>query len=158
MDFKNYKIRKVKPKDSKRIWEIRNNPIIRENSNNSEELPWKNHEIWFEKKYFSEENNYCSVLENENNLVIGYCRLDFDDENNHYIISIALDVNFRSKGLGHYFLNEVLQQFDKEKSIFAKIQNGNISSIKLFNKNNFKIYKEDKNNYYLKHYKQKDIN
>jgi len=35
----------------------------------------------------------------------------------------------------------------------AEIQKENIPSIKLFQKNNFKIYKEDDKNYYLKYNK-----
>ncbi|MDD5290980.1 MAG: GNAT family N-acetyltransferase [Patescibacteria group bacterium] len=153
IEEKTYVIRKADKEDSRRIWEIRNHPIVRKYSGNPEEIPFEKHVPWFIKKYFSREDNRCFVLEsrNENSLAIGYCRLDFNKELNGYVISVALDVNFHGRGLGHYFLNKILRQFGDEKNIFAEIKKGNISSIKLFQKNNFKIYKEDEENCYLEY-------
>ena len=151
--MENIKIRKAKKEDSKKIWEIRNQPISRKYSGNPEKILFKKHKPWFVKKYFSGEDNHCFILEDESDLVIGYCRLDFNDD--YYVVSIALDAGFQGKGLGHYFLNEVLRQFHKEKNILAEMQKDNLPSIKLFQKNNFKIYKEDKGKYYLKFIPQK---
>ncbi|MFA4941241.1 MAG: GNAT family N-acetyltransferase [Patescibacteria group bacterium] len=143
-------LRRAKEEDSKRVWEIRNQPISRKYSNNSEKIPFEKHMLWFSKKYFSERCNYCFVLENKEGVVIGYCRLDFNNDLGNYIISIALDADFQGKGFGNYFLYEVLRKFSESREIFAEIQKNNIASIKLFKKNNFEIYKEDEENYYLK--------
>jgi len=149
--LKNFIVRPVGQGDSKRIWEIRNHPIVKKNSNNSEDIKFENHNSWFQKKYFSNVNNYCYVLEDKEVGVMGYCRYDFDeDEESAYIISIALDPNFHRKGLGSFLLGESLKKINPSKKVLATIQKENIASIKLFEKYNFKIYKEDNINYYLK--------
>lgn len=148
---KNYIFRPVSPEDSRQIWEIRNQPAVRQKSNNSDKIPWDSHKLWFKKKYFNGEENYCLVLANNQNSTIGYCRLDHDKENDNYIISIALNLAYLGQGLGHKLLSETLKKFNRKKDILAEIKKENIPSIKLFEKNNFRIYKEDKENYYLKY-------
>ena len=147
----NYKIRPIKKGDSKRLWQIRNHPVSRKYSGNSEIIPYKNHLGWFEKKYFSTQDNHCFILEIQNKKVIGYCRFDFDDENNNYIISIALDPDYHGCGLGHKLLSDSLQTFNPTRDILAEVQKDNKVSVKLFKNNNFKIFKQDDKNYYLKY-------
>ena len=146
-----FNVREVNREDSKKIWEIRNHPLARKNFNNPEEIPWKNHESWFEKKYFSRADNHCFVLLNGEEKIVGYCRFDFDEEKNMYVVSIAINHNNQGKGLGNYLLRESLQRFASKKDILAEIRKGNIYSIRVFQKNNFRIYKEDARNYYLKY-------
>ena len=148
---KNYIFRPVSQKDSKRLWEIRNQPAVRRKSNNSAEISWDSHKIWFKKKYFSGEKNHCFVLADGQDLAIGYCRLDYDKKKNSYITSIAMDLAYIGRGLGYELLNKALKKFHSKKNVLAEIKKENVRSIKLFQKNNFKIYKEDEKNYYLKH-------
>lgn len=147
----NFKVCPAGLKDSRRVWEIRSHPICRQYSGNSEVISFANHQPWFKEKYFSRRDNYCFVLDNAKGKVLGYCRLDFDDANGYYIISIAIDPDMRSRGLGHLLLSKTLRQFIGKKEIFAEIQKENIPSMKLFKKNNFKIFGENKKNYYLKY-------
>lgn len=144
-------IRQVKKEDSKRIWEIRNHPVARKYSNNPEEIFFERHDIWFKKKYFSGMENHCFVLENDSGKVIGYCRFDLDKKDDRYVISIAIDVNCHAKGFGHLLLSESLKNFTIGKEIIAETLKNNIPSVKLFQKNNFVIYKENNKNYYLKY-------
>lgn len=143
-------VRKVKKEDSKKILEIRNHPIARQYSNNQEEIPFEQHDAWFNKKYFSGAENYCFVLEN-NYEAVGYCRFDLDQENDCYVISIAIDVNCRANGLGSLLLSESLKNIITDKKITAETLKDNIPSVKLFRKNNFEVYKEDDKNYYFKY-------
>lgn len=145
-------IRSVKSEDSERIWQIRNHPLIRQQSGSQEEIPFEKHNLWFKKKYFSGDNNLCFVLEKENK-VVGYCRFDSDDKG-CCIISIALDYDHQGKGLGHLLLSESLQKFERNIEILATVKKGNIASLKLFQKNNFKLDKEDEENFYLKQKKK----
>jgi ribosomal protein S18 acetylase RimI-like enzyme len=146
----NYSVRKAKQEDAKAIWDIRNHPASRKYSANSEEIPLEKHLSWFVKKYFSEEDNHCFVLVNSVGTAVGYCRFDLDSENDHYIVSLALDTDYHGKGLGGFLLNNVLQRFRGKKDICAEIQKDNIASVKLFQKNNFIEYNENEKNYYLK--------
>ena len=144
-------VRPAGPKDSKRIWEIRNHPEARENSGNSEVIPFANHLKWFENKYFKEPGNFCFVLE-EKNRVIGYCRFDHDKNGKNFVISIAVDYDFQGGGRGSFLLKSCLAEIEPQKKvILAEIKKGNEASARLFKKNGFVIYKEHKDNYYLKY-------
>ncbi|MBU4348443.1 GNAT family N-acetyltransferase [Patescibacteria group bacterium] len=140
------KVRNITEKDIKRIWEIRNNPSVRENSNNPEEIPLDKHTEWMKNKYFINTDNYCFVLD-FNDRVIGYCR--FDLQNGKYIISIAIDQDFYGMSLGDKLLKISIKKMGLGEEILAEIQLGNIASLKIFQKNNFKIYRQDDKNYYL---------
>jgi ribosomal protein S18 acetylase RimI-like enzyme len=143
--MKDYIIRQIKREDSKRLWEIRNHPKARENSNNPEEIPFVKHDAWFENKYFKNSDNICFVLEAEGK-VIGYCRFD-QDENSRYIISIALDYDYQGKGLGQLLLEETLKKIPENKIVLATVKKGNPASLKLFQKN-FELDSEDEANFY----------
>jgi len=145
-----YKIRKVKIEDSKSIWQIRNHPASREKSDNPEEISFEKHQVWFENKYFKDNNHDCFILEH-NLKVIGYNRFDFDEANDCYAISIAIDSNFYNRDLGHLLLSQSLSEFNRTKDIIAKVQKKNIASVKLFRKNDFTVLKEDEENIYFKH-------
>jgi len=135
--MKNIKVRKINREDSRRIWEIRNHPLMRQNSNNQEETPFEKHDQWFGNKYFRDADNYCFILETGGE-IIGYCRFDFDSDDNNYIVSIAVDAEHHGKGLGKLFLKESLDAFgEREKDIVAQTFKNNIPSQKIFEKNNF---------------------
>lgn len=146
---KEFKVATAQRLDSKRVWEIRNHPLVRQTAHSQEEIPFEQHDRWFENKYFKETNNRLFVLKDADK-VIGYCRFDFDKEHNSYLVSIALDTEYQGKGLGHKLLSQALQQLDVPQEILAEVRKGNEISVKLFEKNNFQIYKEDKNTFYLK--------
>ena len=147
----NFKTRKATPEDSKRVWEIRNHPEARRISNNREEIIFEKHNYWFKNKYFNRVENYCYVLEDENKKAIGYCRFDYDKDNDNYIISIAIDFDKQGKGLGGYFLKKSLGLINIKKDIIAQTFKNNIASYKIFKNNGFKKYKEDEDNFYLKY-------
>jgi len=147
----NYIIRPAKKSDIKSIWQIRNHPTARQVSGCDKIIPLENHISWFKQKYFSGHDNHCFVLENKNKKVFGYCRFDFTSEHNWHVISIAIDPKQRQKGLGHLLLSQSLSEFKSNKIIHAEIQKNNTASIKLFQKNNFSVYRQDDKNYYLKH-------
>ncbi len=144
-------IRQVKREDSKRVWQIRNHPKVRQLSNDPKEFSFEEHDPWFKKKYFLGPDNYCYVLLAQEGLVIGYCRIDSDSDNDRYVISIALDPDYHGKGLGTKLLSQSVQMFPEEKEILAEIQKENIISVKLFKKVGFVHLREDEKNYYLKY-------
>jgi len=146
----NYIVRQATLKDSKRIWEIKNHRLNRKYSYNRGDIEFSEHVKWFKNKYFDNKKNVCFVLNIKDAGIVGYCRFDLD--NNIYLVSIALDPDYQSRGLGHRLLSNSLNKIIIDnKNIIAKTKLDNIPSIKLFKKNNFKIYKKDKNNCYLKY-------
>ncbi|MDE2001830.1 MAG: GNAT family N-acetyltransferase [Patescibacteria group bacterium] len=141
------------PADAERIWEIRNDPEARRRSNSQEVIPLEKHLPWFNDKYFSESGNRCFVLrDDKDGRAIGYCR--FDKSGHDYAVSIALDSRYQGKGLGNLLLRDGLEGMNGVPGdILAEIQKDNAPSLKIFQKNNFEIYKEDDANYYLRHRK-----
>lgn len=148
----NIEIRRASKEDVNRIWEIRNHPIVRENSGNTEVIPLENHLKWFNKKYFEGGGNFCYVLK-EKNKSVGYCRFDFDENKNIYVVSIALDPGNHGKGLGSQLLVRSIGKLEDELKasavLFAEVQKNNIPSVKLFEKNGFLKNAEDENNFYF---------
>lgn len=156
---KHLKIVRVKLANIKRIWQIRNHPLVRKYSGQSAKIEFKNSQPWFSHKYFSRPViNFCYLLK-YNELVIGYCRFDLHKPQKKYDISIALDPLYHGLGLGSMLLAKSLKKFTLNKKrrfakIHAEIQKRNPASLKLFKKHNFKIYKSDAINYYLKYFCQ----
>ena len=148
-----FSVRLLELKDSKRVWEIRNQPLVRNNSNDPQKISWVKHQRWFKRKYFTPEKNFCFVLVEKNDKVIGYCRFDHQCELDSYLISIAVDSEYHGRGLGHLLLNQSLRLLKPfiSKPILAEIKKENLPSIKVFEKNNFILFKEDDKNCYLKH-------
>ena len=142
-------IRLATKEDSKKIWQIRNHPKNRKFFYNQGEINFLSHNKWYLSQYFDKQKNYCFVLENESGQVIGYCR--FDLRNNYYLVSIAINPGAQSHGYGSKLLNKSVSQLNIGRKILAKTIKGNVPSYKLFNKNNFIVYKEDKKAYYFKY-------
>lgn len=148
MNIENYIVRRARAADSQRIWEIRNHPSVRADSDLQAEIPLANHIDWFERKYFGNDDNYCFVLETPD-AVVGYCRFDLQADGN-YLSSIAIDPAFWGKGLANKLLGESLRQINQpSRLILAKIHKANIVSIKLFSRNGFKQISEDEGNLYF---------
>ena len=147
MNDEKYIVREAKINDSRQVWGIRNHPICRQNFHDTKEIDFKHHNVWFRNQYFSDNDNHCYVLENKDS-VVGYCR--FDIKNNKYLVSIAIDQDCQGKGLGNELLGRACKMFNARKDVLAEIQKINIPSIKIFEKNNFEKYKEDKGYYYYK--------
>ncbi len=148
-----FQITPVSREDSRRILEIRNQPAARRYSNDSEEISFENHQSWFQKKYFGDGClNHCLILRLRSGEAIGYCRFDRCSESSRdYTISIALDEKYHHQGVGSWFLKEVLEKFAPPGEIFAEIDKRNITSVKLFQKNNFQSHQKSSEKYHLKY-------
>lgn len=147
MPTKNYTIREVSEADSKRIWEIRNHPACREFAHSSSVIPFEQHNKWFKDTYINSPSNKNYILLKDA-YVIGYCRYDL--QNDHYLISIALDPTFQKKGLGSFLLSSSLTKMRNPKyPIHAEIHKRNEQSLKLFRKHNFMPNHESNTTYYL---------
>lgn len=146
-----YTIRTVKREDSKRIWEIRNHPSSLIYSNVQKPILFSRHERWFQNRYFANHDNICFVLEYTSR-VIGYCR--FDLEKNHYVVSIALDPEYRGKGLGTLLLSSAISQLKANRPIIAEVLADNPSSLALFEKNHFTLYQQTDGKFLLRYQPQ----
>lgn len=147
-------IRQARLKDVKIIWQIRNGRPIRRNSRNSEKIIFASHQAWFKDQYFTNRRNYCFIVEYKTQ-VAGYCRFDWSE--NNYTASLAVKPLFHGLGLGNILLNKSLKYLKTAKTILAEIKQENLASIKLFQKNGFEIFFQDKKFFYLKFNKSRNI-
>ncbi|MDP2664686.1 MAG: GNAT family N-acetyltransferase [bacterium] len=142
-------VRRVREEDSKRIWEIRNSPLVREYSTSRDPISFEKHAQWFEQAYFQDKKNLCFVIEFQGN-VTGYCRFDFNDASNAYMTSIAIDPAYHSRGLGYKLLSSSLSYIPQASIVNAVVQKGNPASAALFKKSNFVLVNEDEQYYYFR--------
>ncbi|MCH2200470.1 MAG: UDP-2,4-diacetamido-2,4,6-trideoxy-beta-L-altropyranose hydrolase [Fuerstiella sp.] len=84
-------------KDSRLLWQWRNEKTVRQTSFSTDPVPWKDHNQWFESRLQQSE---CQILiaENEKGQPIGQVRLDLEDH--RATISVSIAAEFRAFGFG----------------------------------------------------------
>ena len=130
--------------DKDLIYEWANEPIVRENSFQSEIINYKNHCEWFDKT-LKNEDVLMLLFYNELQKNIGLVRFQ-KLNNNEAVISISIDVSERGKGNAQIILLKSVnfyKEFSDKISIIAYIKPTNNSSIKLFKKGGFTEVKSD---------------
>ena len=131
--------------DARQIFDWRNDPLVRQNSFNQNELKWEEHLKWFEQKV---NNSRCQmfIICNENTIPIGQVRFDLDEKKTA-VVSISLEEKFRSKGNGEESLRQTCGHLTKEhkaERIIAYIKKENKASYRSFLKAGFKVAAEAK--------------
>lgn len=142
----NIQVELAKIEDAKDILKIHNNPLSVVYFYNQEKISLSSHLKWFKLQYFSGLNNYCFVLR-VSQIVAGYCRFDYREGKR--LISIAVDPEFQSRGLGSLLLRSAIEKLPDKTPLEAEVKLSNPISLKLFLKLGFKVYKKDVKNYCL---------
>ena len=141
-------IRPCRQDDAQRIWKIRNEPCIRQQSIDFRPIDFNVHRAWFDGQYFSQPGSFCFVVE-RGGIVLGYCRYDRKDSS--YRVSISIDPAYHGQGHGTELLNQSLSLLPQGSTVTAEIKKGNPASLRLFQKNSFTLEREDEEFYYLRH-------
>jgi RimJ/RimL family protein N-acetyltransferase len=119
----------------------RNSPEVRIYSKNREEITLDSHTNWLNQRILHLEIEPFWILEFHGSSV-GYIRLDLDSGlEDIFLLSIAIDHNFRGKGIGTVAIQKVkecLKDFNK-KGILARVHAENEISRLLFEKNGFNL-------------------
>ena len=142
----NLKFRKAEKSDCKIYFEWTNDNSVREQSFNSDEVLFENHEKWFLNKI---EDKSCIMLvfQNENNQNIGQVRIQ-KTKNNSAIIGVSVSNEFRGKGFAKQIIEMASRNFlnqNPDFEISAFIKEGNLGSKKAFENANFEF--KEKLNY-----------
>ncbi len=120
----------------------RNHQSVRKFSLQSELIPIDEHLKWLEDRLQRVENEPFYVFEYENE-VIGMCRLDFGFKTKEqYEVSILVNPDQRSKGIGTKILEMSCTSFFTLlpiDSIIARVKKDNFVSIKLFENAGFSL-------------------
>jgi len=129
----NYFIRKAEKKDIHLVFDLSNDPLVRENSIDSKKILWKDHLDWFGKKINDSDYVFYVILDDKGEF-IGQIRYEIN--NKIAVVGISITKKFRGKKLSVLLLNETARNLFKEKEsvneIHALIKPDNIPSIKSF--------------------------
>lgn len=125
-------LRKVEQKDLDLLYQWANDPIVRQNSFNSNLIPYDDHVSWFDRMI-----NNPSVIQYimmEKDIPIGQIRLNVDGESAEIGYSIATE--YRGQGYGRKILELVLDKVKQDhpeiKKLIAKVKPENNVSNRLF--------------------------
>lgn len=105
---------------------------------------------YFKKRNFNIITNHLVTnLAYYENIPCAYSHLDLEKEN--VWLGICVGENFKKKGIGKNLLNYTLNQAKEYKinNVLLSVYKNNIAAINLYNKFNFKIYKENKENFFM---------
>jgi L-amino acid N-acyltransferase YncA len=127
-------IRPAGREDVLAILEIRNHPVSRAFSYQSEPIDAEQHISWFDRQYLSGGDNHCFVLETPEG-VVGYCRLDKLD--GLYRVSIAIHPERQGRGLGSALLLGIMKNMPAGTRLKAEVLSNNSASLAFFLKHGF---------------------
>ncbi len=139
-------LRKAKMEDSKLVFDLSNDPVVRQQSINKNQIPWEEHIHWFESKINDENYLFLLAFDKDDNF-IGQIR--FQLEKNTAIVSISITKEFRGKGLSKKIIKSGCNKLFSEhnlKSIFAYILPDNQASINGFKSAGFNQIGKEKIN------------
>ncbi len=138
----NFYLRQAVKADSKIVFELSNDPVVRSQSINTEMIELKDHQEWFAKKIYEKDYLFLLAFTIKYEL-IGQVR--FQIENSNAVVSISITQKFRGKGFSKKILKRACAKVFSEtkvNSIVAFIKPDNTASIKGFLSAGF-VYSSD---------------
>lgn len=137
-------VRQATLKDSKDIYDWRNDELTRRMSLSTDFVEWDNHMMWFESSLNNKKKLLLICEETENKEKCAFVR--FDIRHSRALVSINLSPGKRGKGLANDCLNKAINFFIlKFPSVLffdAEIKEINTASKNLFIKSGFKLKEE----------------
>ena len=107
-----------------------NDEDVRRHSFHTEKIEWQHHKKWFHNKMNSQQSKLFVL--SKNNIPIGQCRLDKEQE--FWLIDYSIDKKYRGKSYGNIIVQMLIEK--DYSPIKAIVKKNNIGSVKVF-KNNF---------------------
>lgn len=122
-----------------------NNNTVRENSYNSQLIRYSQHVKWFNEKINS---GTCDIyiFRNEQNIPVGYVRMEKDITKMEALVGIAVDADERGKGYSGEMLQTASLDFFKRYpgyNILAFIMKKNVASYRTFINAGYKMLREE---------------
>ncbi len=132
-NINSFYLRKAVESDSKTVFELSNDPTVREQSISKKMIGWEEHQVWFNKKIKEEDYIFLLAFDKKDNF-IGQVR--FHIERNSATVSISVLKEFRGKGLSKKILREACSKIfsagNNVQEIVAYILPHNEASLKAF--------------------------
>ena len=121
------------------LYEWANDSLTRQNSFNSELIPYEAHKKWFTR--MMQDSSYHQFILMRNEQPIGKIRLNINGSNAEIGYSIAK--SYRNLGYGHKILQllsaKVKNQLPEIKNLIAKVKPDNLASQKLFESEGYEM-------------------
>ena len=133
-------IRDVKKEDEDLLFNWRNDPEVRANAFNTDEINLENHRKWFANK-LADEKCKIYIFESFGEYPIGQVRLELLEDK--WMIDYSIDSRYRGIGLGEKIIYEIVK-LENGKNLFAQVKQKNIASVKIFENQNFRVKSVDK--------------
>ena len=125
-------LRRVKHDDLDLLYQWANDPLVRNNSFNTDPIPYKNHVEWFNK--MMSDSSVLQFILMDDDTPVGQIRLNVDGEEGE--IGYSIGSEFRGQGYGHMILqlvaDEVRRSYPEIKCLIAKVKPENVASSTLF--------------------------
>ncbi|WP_445735868.1 UDP-2,4-diacetamido-2,4,6-trideoxy-beta-L-altropyranose hydrolase [Mariniflexile sp.] len=133
--------RKATKEDMMLVYNWSNDPLVRQNSYNTDEIDLGNHKKWFNQKIIDDKTLFLIAL--FDNQPAGVVRYEIKE--GHTVVGILVAENFRGKKLSPSFLSESAKYYFKQNHlpIFAYIKEENKASIKAFESAGYSFYKKE---------------
>lgn len=148
-----YKISQAQESDMMEIFELANDPLVRQNSFNQNKIEIEGHKKWFSAA-LKNENCFFYIIRSDGDL-IGSVRFDLEKEN-QFIIGIQIAEKYRGKGLASKIISDAGTKLLEAKTgvkIIAHIKKNNAGSLKAFLKSGYKIIEESQ--FYILEYENR---
>lgn len=138
-------IRKAKISDTKNIYKLANEDLVRKNSFKTEKFGWKHHSEWFREK-LKEDSCVFLVLEVDEKFV-GQVRFNIDAAEKEATVNFSLIKKMRGLKLSSFALEQSIKKLNditkKITTIKACVKKGNIASDKSFKSARFNYTPKD---------------
>ena len=137
MNAHSYSLRPVTDGDSAAVWQVANDPAVRQWAFHSDPIAWEDHQQWMARQLVAAHPFF--VVEDEQGAVAGYVRFAPDDDG-VYTVSIGLGEPLRGRGLGAAILRQACALFfatTQRPAILAWVKCTNIASMIAFLKAGF---------------------
>jgi RimJ/RimL family protein N-acetyltransferase len=138
----NLNLRKINLSDEELLLEWRNDEDTRKNSKCQDAISKEDHQKWI-KKTISDHPNTSPLILEDKNVPVGTIRSD-ETVGGEHELSWTISPKCRRKGYGSKILKLFL--LNKIGTFIAKIKPSNIASIKVAEKNGFKLVYNNNNN------------
>jgi UDP-2,4-diacetamido-2,4,6-trideoxy-beta-L-altropyranose hydrolase len=132
------KARLARRDDEKILLAWANDPLVRKNAFNTEQINAETHRKWFYDRLRDLDHCRIFILETGNGLPVGQVR--FDHSPSGWVVSYSLDPCARGRGLGKQLLQVAMLAFResvKHATILARVKDFNIRSRKVLNRIGF---------------------
>lgn len=140
-----------KEKDCYLVFNLSNEPGVRENSFNTEKIEYVSHVQWYENAVLDCNLLFFLVFEEDD--FVGQVRFKRKSKNDvECVISLSMTEQFRGRGIASTFLDLGIRELKKNwmniKEIIAEVKSKNIASNKLFEAAGFRRVKTEPVNVY----------